>query len=240
MIKFKYEYALYSFVVSLVLITSVIGKTMLYSYRRDPDLLEVSASNKEVTIVIDAGHGGEDSGAVGYDGILEKDLNLSLSREISQILDCFGVKVIMTREEDKLLYKENENIKGQRKQFDLKNRYLIASNAENPIFVSIHMNKFPKEEYRGLQVYYSPNNLGSRELAYSIQADVIKYLQKDNNRKIKNSGNDIYLLSRLSCPAVLIECGFLSNYEDTKKLADEKYRRQLAFVISNAILENIY
>ena len=240
MIKFKYEYALYSFIISLVLITTVLGKAMLYTYRSESIMTDAPSVNNNLTVIIDAGHGGEDSGAVGINGILEKDLNLMLSEQIRQILSTHQVNVIMTREEDKLLYKENENIKGQRKLFDLKNRYLIAAEIENSIFVSIHMNKFPKEEYKGLQVYYSPNNLDSRELAYKIQSDVVNYIQNDNNREIKNAKNDIYLLSRLSNVAVLIECGFLSNYEEANKLTDINYRRQLAFVIANAIIEKMY
>ena len=240
MIKFKYEYALYSFVISIVLITSIIGNALMYVCSNDDLILQSSSESREPTIIIDAGHGGEDSGAVGVGGVIEKDLNLMLSFDIKNIISSFGVNVIMTREEDKLLYKPEENIKGQRKQFDLKNRYLIASNIENSVFVSIHMNKFPKEEYKGLQVYYSPNNLESRELAYNIQTSVIKYLENENTREIKNSKNDIYLLSRITSPAVLIECGFLSNPEDAQKLSDRNYRRALAFVISNSILEKIY
>ena len=146
----------------------------------------------------------------------------------------------MTRTEDKLLYKEDENIKGQRKIYDLKNRYLIASEYENSIFVSIHMNKYPKEIYKGLVVYYSQNNERSKALALSIQNNIKEHLQKSNNRQIKNAKTDIYLLDRITSPAILIECGFLSNNEDCKNMQNQEYRKKMALIISNSILENIY
>ncbi len=240
----KYDIILYFICIFVVLISTVIGN----SYRLIADLkiddtssvVEITRSPEKTTVILDAGHGGEDSGAVGLDGILEKELNLSLCRQIQDILTAFNIDVIMTRTEDKLLYTDEQNIKGQRKMYDLKNRYLIAAERENVVFVSIHMNKFPEERYKGLQVYYSPNNLKSKELALSIQSSICNRLQKDNTRKIKEATSAIYLLDRLSCPAVLVECGFLSNAEDCDRLTNEKYRKQMAFIISSAIIENLY
>ncbi len=239
----KYEFVLYFFIWSLVLISCVIG----YSHRIISDLSVKETGSvgntdqlKYHTVIIDAGHGGEDCGAVGFDGTLEKDLNLILASQIKEILMCHNIKVIMTRTEDKLLYSEQENIKGQRKIYDLKNRYLIAKDQQEALFISIHMNKFPQSMYSGLQVYYSQNNQKSKILADSIQNNTITYLQKDNNRKIKPSDNSIYLLDRLQIPAVLVECGFLSNERECQMLNDKAYRKQLATVISNSIMENLY
>ena len=122
---------------------------------------------------------------------------------------------------------------------DLKNRVKIVENYELPIFVSINMNKFPIEKYRGLQVFYSPNNRQSEALAITVQKNVNKQLDPDNHRNVKKSDSSIYVLDRTFCPSVLIECGFLSNNYDIKNLTNEAYQAQLAFVIANSIIEYI-
>ncbi|MBQ2863199.1 MAG: N-acetylmuramoyl-L-alanine amidase [Clostridia bacterium] len=236
----KYDYVLFTFIISLVLITAFLGRGLLMMYRSKLIYVNMNLTLNSPTVIIDAGHGGEDCGAIGIDGILEKDLNLLLSEEIREILSSQNINVVMTRTEDKLLYKEEQNIKGQRKLYDLKNRYLIASEYENSIFVSIHMNKYPEEIYKGLVVYYSQNNERSKSLALSVQNNIKEHLQSTNNRQIKNAKNDIYLLDRITSPAILIECGFLSNEDDCKNLQNDEYRKKMALIISNSIIENIY
>ena len=236
----KYDYVLFTFIISLVLITAFLGRGLLMMYRSKLIYVNMNLTLNSPTVIIDAGHDGEDCGAIGIDGILEKDLNLLLSEEIREILSSQNINVVMTRTEDKLLYKEEQNIKGQRKLYDLKNRYLIASEYENSIFVSIHMNKYPEEIYKGLVVYYSQNNERSKSLALSVQNNIKEHLQSTNNRQIKNAKNDIYLLDRITSPAILIECGFLSNEDDCKNLQNDEYRKKMALIISNSIIENIY
>ncbi len=194
---------------------------------------------RNITVILDAGHGGEDAGASSDSGLLEKDINLKLCEHIRDILGTCGITVRMTRTEDKLLYTEEQNIKGQRKHYDLLNRYLVALEYDDPVFVSVHTNKFQSSKYKGLQVYYSDNNELSAVLAQSIQSNIHAYLQEDNNRKTKNANSSIYLLDRLECAAVLVECGFLSNTEDCEKLQNDEYIKQMAFLISDAILQNL-
>ena len=110
---------------------------------------------------------------------------------------------------------------------------------QNSLFISIHMNAFPQSQYSGLQVYYSPNHPASQQLARDIQELTKSALQPENNRSIKAAGENIFLLDRLTCPAVLVECGFLSNGEECEALADENYQRQLALVIALSILQNL-
>ncbi len=239
--KSKYSFIYYFIVVSVVLVASVIGSFTQYIIDYAVALKTSAPVTTDVpTIILDAGHGGEDSGAVGIDGTLEKDLNLMLCYQIRDVLTVHGLNVVMTREEDRLMYKESENIKGQRKHFDLKNRVEIARKHENVVFVSIHMNKFPSDKYKGMQVYYSRNNSNSKTLAQSIQTSTSLYLQTDNKRQIKDSAGKIYLLDMLECPAVLVECGFLSNADDCKALGEEAYRKKLALIISMSLIENIY
>ncbi len=191
------------------------------------------------TIVIDAGHGGEDGGASGVNGALEKDLNFAIALTMKELFEEKGYTVFLTRKEDKLLYTEAQNVYGQRKLYDLKNRLDMATKADNPILISIHMNKFSQAKYSGLQVYYSQNHAGSRRLAEMIQGRVKKDLQPYNNRQIKSAGSSIYLLNRATMPAVLVECGFLSNPQECEKLSQKEYQRELSFSMVCAMIEYI-
>ena len=190
---------------------------------------------RETIIVIDAGHGGEDGGASTVDGTQEKDLNLSIALKLGEMLKSSGYNVVYTRTEDKLLYTEYK--KGSLKMQDLKNRLNIANSAENTIFISIHMNKFTQEKYSGLQVFYSQNDTASLELANIIQNNAKNKLQPDNNRKTKMAGSNIFLLDNINTPAVLIECGFLSNNDECSKLKNETYQKELSAVIYSSVVE---
>lgn len=191
----------------------------------------------DVVFVLDAGHGGEDGGAIGADGTQEKTLNMAVTRMLGELLEAAGYTVVYTRTEDKLLYTEEQNIRGQRKMYDLRNRLAIAEGQSGAILVSIHMNKFTDPQYSGLQVYYGKRAPGSRRLAEKIQATVRADLQPANRRAIKAAGEEIYLLHRASMPAVLIECGFLSNPEECARLLQEDYQKQLSFSLFCAMME---
>lgn len=187
-------------------------------------------------IVLDAGHGGEDCGTIGYNGVFEKDLNLAITMELGSALEDLGYTVVYTRVQDKLLYTEAENIKGLRKIYDLKNRVKIAEAYSAPIFISLHMNSFSDSKYSGLQVFYSSNNEDSYRLASAIQMQVKEKIQPENKRGVR-VGENLYLMENLSCPAVLIECGFLSNPEECAKLCEKEYQKRLCFAILCGIIE---
>lgn len=211
---------------------------VVFAYRTWDDGASKGASAEPdpvLTVILDAGHGGEDGGAVGKDGTAEKELNLSIATMLSDMLRASGVKVIMTRTEDVLLYDRNVDYKGRKKSLDLRARLEVANANPDALFVSIHMNAFPNKKYSGLQVYYSKNAGESRALAENIQSTVKTLLQPENDRKIKKAGSSIYLLDRAPGIAVLVECGFLSNDEECEKLCTVKYRRQLAFALFDAI-----
>ena len=198
--------------------------------------LETASQN--TVVIIDAGHGGEDGGAVGIDGTLEKHINFSISKRLSELLGSAGISVQLTRTDDSLLYDKNSDYEGRKKALDFAKRLEIAQSYDKAIFVSIHLNSFPDSRYSGLQVYYSDNDPSSKQLADTIQALAKDMLQPENNRKTKSAGDDIYLLHKINYPAVLVECGFLSNPEECKKLGDEEYQRALALVIYSAIIES--
>lgn len=200
------------------------------------DELAVETVSSEKLIILDAGHGGEDPGTSTADGILEKDLNLEITLLLGEMLMEKGYTVVYTRTEDKLLYAPEENIKGIRKISDLKNRCKIAKEYPDAVFVSIHMNSYGSSKYSGLQVYYSTKDKESEDLANLIQFSVKENLQPKNNRKIK-PGNDIYVLENIDNVGVLIECGFLSNTEEAKKLSEKEYQKMLCFSIICGIIE---
>ncbi len=190
-----------------------------------------------LTVVIDAGHGGEDAGAISADGHYEKDINLHIAFLLCEMLKSNGVNVVMTRTEDILLYDKNADYQGRKKVLDLAARRKIAEETPGCIFVSIHMNAYPQTQYHGLQVWYSPNHPSSQLLAENIQQTVASSLQPDNDRAVKRATSSIYLLHHLHVPAVLVECGFLSNPEEAERLASKDYRQQLALALFLAITE---
>jgi N-acetylmuramoyl-L-alanine amidase len=150
-------------------------------------------------------------------------------------LEKAGYTVVYTRTKDALLYKDEENIKGMRKIFDLKNRLKIAESYPEAIFISIHMNSFGEEKYSGLQVYYSENHEMSKRLAQSVQNRVKEVLQPENKRTIK-PGDNIYLMERCQSPAILIECGFISNEKECNLLSEKEYQKELSFAIMCGII----
>ena len=197
----------------------------------------VPQPSEPLTVILDAGHGGEDGGAVSASGLLEKDLNLDIVMRITAMLEAEGVQVILTRSTDTLLYDKNTDYRGRKKALDLAARRRIAEENPQAIFVSVHMNSYPQKNVKGLQVWYSPNDVRSRLLAESIQATVASQLQPENDRAVKSATSSIYLLHHIQTPAVLVECGFLSSPEEAQALENGDYRDRLAFLISRAILK---
>ncbi len=186
-------------------------------------------------VVIDAGHGGEDGGTSSAAGLVEKDVNLAVATTLRELLEAAGVPTVMTRTEDKLLYDRNVDYQGRKKVLDLAARHAIAEATPGCLFVSIHMNAFTDPRYSGMQVWYGTQEPRSRDVAEAIQAGSIA-LMPTNHRRIKAAGSDIYLLDRATGPAVLVECGFLSNPAEAERLSDEEYQQAVAFVIFEGIM----
>ncbi len=192
----------------------------------------------ETTVIIDPGHGGEDGGATGVTGTLEKGINLSISRKLQAILEFYGQNTVMTRDEDESIHDRGDSVRG-RKVSDIKNRVKLVNKAENPILLSVHLNFFPQESCRGAQVFYSANNGDSKVLAESVQGMLKSGMNDGNNRSAKKAEKSIYLLNHVECPAVLTECGFLSNYNEESLLVTEEYQTKLAACIAAGYLQFI-
>lgn len=189
------------------------------------------------TVIIDAGHGGDDGGAIGIDGTVEKDINLDIALKLEKLLKFYGFDVIMTRTEDIMTCDDGLDSLRKRKVSDIHNRFDVLEKNPDAVFISIHQNKFEDNSQHGTQVFYSGNNDESKLLAESIQNSIVSVLQPDNSRVVKKSGSGIYLLYHAKLPAVLVECGFISNPAEVKKLNDEKYRMKIAFLIADGLIK---
>ncbi len=226
-------------ITSLVLIFSVLVSGLFYFWQKESALSASLNGKTNYTVVIDAGHGGIDGGTQSSDGILEKDINLKIALMMRDILNSFGIKTVMTRVSDISIHSEGiEGIRNQ-KVSDIKNRLQIIESTPDALFVSIHQNFFTQEKYSGAQVFYSGNNPESEKLANAVRSSIILNQQKGNTREIKKSGKEIYLLNHTSVPAIMLECGFLSNEREAKLLANEAYQRQIAFFAAMGIIDYI-
>lgn len=187
------------------------------------------------TVIVDAGHGGEDGGAIAVDNSNEKDYNLQIALKLCDILKLNGYNVIMTRTEDIMTCDDGLTTIRERKVSDIKNRFSLIENNPDAIFISIHQNKYSDSAQHGTQVFYSGNNEKSKRLADILQNEIVGAVQPDNKRTTKKSGKEIYLLYHAESTAVLVECGFISNWEDLNKLKTDDYKTQLAILIAEGI-----
>ena len=192
--------------------------------------------NKYPVIIIDAGHGGEDGGAIGADGTNEKDINLEISLKLNDILTVMGYKTRMVRTTDISIHNENSITLREKKVSDIRNRAAIMEEYENCFYVSIHQNKYEDSRIWGAQTFYSPNDKASKALAQFIQTSIATELQPDNKRLIKESGTSIYVLYNATKPAVMVECGFISNPNELSQLKTEEYQSEMAFSIMSGII----
>lgn len=186
----------------------------------------------EVYVLVDAGHGGADGGATGVDGTAEKAVNLGVARTLSALLRVMGVRTGMTREDDRSIHTEGDSLREQ-KVSDMHNR--LAMYEEAALVVSVHQNHFSEAKYDGAQVFCAPQHPQSRVLGAAVRESVLSLLQPDNTRQLKTADDSVFLLSNTTVPAVLVECGFLSNPAECAKLAEIAYQRQMAFALAGGV-----
>lgn len=188
------------------------------------------------TIFIDAGHGGFDPGKVGVDGTLEKDINLSIALRLQTLLEQNDIKVIMSRTEDTALSSTEES---NQKRSDMRNRLTKMQQSNADLIVSIHQNSFPSNKESGAQVFFLANSNKSEMLAKQLQSELVRTLDPTNHRKAK-SNDSYYLLKNALAPMVIVECGFLSNLEESSKLNSPIYQQQVAWAIHLGILSYLH
>ena len=184
--------------------------------------------------IIDPGHGGFDGGAVSPSGTVESQINLEVAARLDLFMRYIGQTTRMTRRGDDALNEGGASIR-EKKVSDLKNRVRLVNSVENGILVSIHQNMFTDPRYSGAQVFYGKVS-GSRELAEAIQKNIGSSLDLGNDREVKPVPGGVYLMSRAECTAVLIECGFMSNFNEEQKLKDPNYQKKIAVVIGLSLL----
>lgn len=213
---------IYILVVSMILGIACVGnKVTSVLAERVP----VPRSN---TIIIDAGHGGEDGGAVSCTGRLESTYNLEIALKLNDLLHLLGYRTRMIRTKDISIYREGNTI-AAKKVSDLKERVRIVNETENAVLVSIHQNTFSDSRYRGAQVFYGPKG-ESQSLAEAMQCTFCSTVNPESNRKIKKA-DGIYLMQQIDCTGVLVECGFLSNPQEEALLRSHAYQLKLVCVI---------
>ena len=181
-------------------------------------------------VVLDPGHGGRDPGKVGVGDVLEKDLNLAIAKKVKKILEKDGLEVIMTREKDEMLCSEDASNK---KVEDLKNRIELINSNEPAVTVSIHQNSYPDETVKGSQIFYFTHSAEGKEAAERMQEEFLAAFP-DNTRELK-ANDTYYLLKKTEVPTIIVECGFLSNSEETKLLSQDEYQLKLAKTIAKGI-----
>ncbi len=191
-------------------------------------------------IVLDAGHGYPDGGATGTTGLMEKDVNLIITKNLQALIEQGGGSVILTRTDDNSIHDPNKTSIKEQKISDLENRVKIMNESKADIFVSIHLNKFSQSQYYGAQVFYSINDEESKILAESIQTELKNNIDNENKREVKPADQGIFILKNANIPAVIVECGFLSNPEEEGLLATDKYQKQIAWVIYRGLTQYFY
>lgn len=192
------------------------------------------------TIIIDAGHRTEKTGgAVADDGTTEADINLKIALKVQKLLEQAGSNVILTRSDENGIYDLDKTTLRQKKVSDTKNRVKIGNESEADIFVSIHLNKIPQQQYYGWQTFFKQGNEQSRKLAICIQGGLNNSIQKENKREsLKLTGK--YIIDHVEIPISIVECGFLSNTEEEKQLQNDEYQNRLAWGIYIGIMDYFY
>lgn len=185
-------------------------------------------------IAIDAGHGGPDGGAVSRAGLIEKDINLSVSLYLRDYLQQAGAIVVMTREGDYDLAKDDTKGYSKRKTEDLKQRVRNIEEKGVDLFISVHMNSVPSNRWSGAQTFYYPNHEDNKAMAKFVQDELRTTLE--NTDRVAKTVNTVYLLKALKMPAILVEVGFLSHPEESALLGDDVYQRKVATGIYRGIL----
>ncbi len=194
-----------------------------------------NTEKKQLTIVIDPGHGGRDPGKVGINNVLEKDINLSIALKLKNLLEHNDINVVMTREEDIGLYSESDSNK---KRADMNHRIELIHSNHADLAVSIHQNSFPQEYVRGAQVFYYTKSEQGKKLAEIIQEQIKKSMDDGNHRQAKANDN-YFMLTKTECPLVIVECGYLTNSAEAALLLNEDYQEKMAWAIHLGVLQYV-
>lgn len=229
----KLKDSIYNILFYIIIITLILSLVFLlfFAIMKINVYAFENTGEDSVCIVIDPGHGGEDGGAVSDDGVVEKEINLAISTYLKEYYELSGFEVLMTRDDDTPMGDLSLPTLKERKTSDMNARLDLFNSKDVDLVISIHQNKFTESQYSGAQVFYSPNDERSGELAEYLRKSIVGFLQPENERELKKASTNIFLLNNCYNPSVLVECGFLSNYEETQLLITPEYQQQMAFSI---------
>ena len=222
-----------------ILITFILVFGFAFISDKHENVPTVSLPVSGKTIVIDAGHGKPDEGAQSSRGTTEAETNLKIALKLQNLLEQSGSTVVLTRSDEYAIYDLDAKTLKQKKISDIHNRVKIGNESSADIFVSIHLNKIPQQQYDGWQTFYNAESAEGQKLAVSIQNNLNDAIQKENNRIAKTIDN-IYIIKHVEIPITIVECGFLSNPEEEKMLLDDEYQNRLAWGIYNGIIDYFY
>ena len=195
--------------------------------------VNVISGKERPVVVIDAGHGGNDPGKIGVDGSLEKDINLKIARKVKAYLEASDVQVVLTREDDQGLYTEKDS---KKKMADMNRRCQIINETSPALTVSIHQNSHHQEGISGGQVFYYKGSEKGKKLAETLQKR-FDFVLGDKNTRVAKANDNYFLLLHVKTPIVIVECGFLSNWNESAMLNSEEYQDRLAWTIHMGIME---
>lgn len=205
-----------------------------FFYASQDAIKTASIPIKNMIVIIDAGHGGRDNGAIGISGIEEDNINVKIALKLRRLIEQAGGVALMIREDDSGLYDPTKRT--GRKLEDLQNRMKMFSESKADVTISIHLNSFPQSQYYGAQTFYKEGDDNSRKLAEYIQTEMLVVMDRGNDRKIKPK-SDLYIFKGNNIPGALVECGFLSNPEEEHLLMQDQYQERLAWSIFSGIVK---
>mgnify|MGYP005932462173 FL=1 len=220
--------------IKIVLIVALLAAAAVFVkiFVSNGGLKPVISQNSRSTLVIDAGHGGIDGGAISDSGLKESDINLQIALKTEALVRFLGIDTVMTRETDT----DNSDNKAYSEHDNLVQRVKLANSTENAVLISIHQNKFPSAVVSGAEVMYSDND-DSKALGLITQDNLVTLLDSSNRRVARPAPKELLLTSSVECPTILVECGFMSNPQEVQKLASNDYQLKLAAILAGSYIQ---
>ncbi|CCX71850.1 n-acetylmuramoyl-L-alanine amidase CwlD [Firmicutes bacterium CAG:555] len=220
--------------IKIVLIVALLAAAAVFVkiFVSNGGLKPVISQNSRSTLVLDAGHGGIDGGAISDSGLKESDINLQIALKTEALVRFLGIDTVMTRETDT----DNSDNKAYSEHDNLVQRAKLANSTENAVLISIHQNKFPSAVVSGAEVMYSDND-DSKALGLITQDNLVALLDSSNRRVARPAPKELLLTSSVECPTILVECGFMSNPQEVQKLASNDYQLKLAAILAGSYIQ---
>lgn len=225
------------YTISLLILAVAVTCAAVHSEQTSAEReLAAGALYRGGTVVIDAGHGGEDGGAVSVTGQVESNINLQIALRLDQLFGLYGVNTVLLRTEDVSLHEESAVTLREKKVSDLHRRVELTQQVNGAVLISIHQNTYPGSASHGAQVFYGREK-GSEELAHRMRETLLQFADPENRREVSPAPEHVYLMKHVTCPAVLVECGFLSNPQEEQKLLSDDYQIRLSAALCSAYLQ---